>query len=81
MDCTALEGVADVRCVDSRCLVSSCEMGWTLDVSDKDNGTQCVPSGTGGRGGSGSGSGSGSPSGSGSMLGSALTGAEKVLGW
>jgi hypothetical protein len=75
VDCTALEGVADVRCVDSRCLVSSCERGWTLDALD--NVTQCVPSGTGGRGGAGS----GFPSGSGSMLGSALTGAEKVLGW
>lgn len=75
MDCTALEGVADVRCVDSKCLVSLCEKGWALEVSDK--GAVCVP-----RGGTrGSGSGYGLGSSPGSVLSSALQGAELVLGF
>lgn len=37
-DCTAIEGVADVACVNSVCLVTSCRRGWKVV-----NGTECEP--------------------------------------
>lgn len=38
-DCSAIDGVADVACIASRCVVSACQTGWTLV-----NGTTCEPS-------------------------------------
>ncbi|EJD08476.1 uncharacterized protein FOMMEDRAFT_43207, partial [Fomitiporia mediterranea MF3/22] len=33
VDCTALEGVEDVRCSAGRCVVLTCESGWTVAPS------------------------------------------------
>ncbi|KAL1405703.1 hypothetical protein Q8F55_007373 [Vanrija albida] len=38
-DCTAIEGASDVSCVQSKCVVSSCQRGWELSADGR-----CTPS-------------------------------------